>query len=193
MLIQSPSIPAPAAVSSETGLEQENTDNLVQKCVSGDERAWHTLVERYAAIVYSIPRRYKLDEQQAQDVSQITWEKVIGSLKTLQNDDNLQAWIISVAYNATRDYLRAHKEYSELVREMPSLDIEITQLEQADDLYHAIRRLNPREQMFVRLLMDYPDASYEELAALTDMKKTSISHFKERTLEKLRKLLSKSP
>lgn len=193
MLIQSPSIPAPAAVSSETGLEQENTDNLVQKCVSGDERAWYTLVERYAAIVYSIPRRYKLDEQQAQDVSQITWEKVIGSLKTLQNDDNLQAWIISVAYNATRDYLRAHKEYSELVREMPSLDIEITQLEQADDLYHAIRRLSPREQMFVRLLMDYPDASYEELAALTDMKKTSISHFKERTLEKLRKLLSKSP
>jgi len=191
MLIRSTSIPASSAVTPDTAQALENTDNLVQKCVSGEESAWRTLVDRYAALVYSIPRHYHLDDHEAQDVSQIVWEKVILGIRTLQSDDNLRAWIVQIAYNTTKDYLRARKETVEIADEMPALDVAITQVEQADDLYRAILRLNAKEQMFIHTLLVHPGATYDELADLTGIKRAHIGMLKQRTLEKLGKLLSK--
>jgi DNA-directed RNA polymerase specialized sigma24 family protein len=41
---------------------------LVKDCRRGDETAWETLVRRYQKLIYAIPRRAGLSEDQAAEV-----------------------------------------------------------------------------------------------------------------------------
>ena len=44
--------------------------DLVARARSGDSRAWDALVDRYAPLVWSICRKYRLDRADADDVAQ---------------------------------------------------------------------------------------------------------------------------
>ena len=49
----------------------EKTDAaLVHLCRAGDETAWNELVDRYQRLIFTIPRRAGLSEEQAADVFQ---------------------------------------------------------------------------------------------------------------------------
>ena len=43
---------------------------LVMRARDGDERAWAALVERYAPLIWSLCRRYRLDATDTADVGQ---------------------------------------------------------------------------------------------------------------------------
>jgi DNA-directed RNA polymerase specialized sigma subunit len=43
---------------------------LVARAANGQEQAWDTLVERYAPLIWSICRKYRLDGADAGDVGQ---------------------------------------------------------------------------------------------------------------------------
>ena len=57
---------------------------LQAACLKGDERAWDTLVNRYGALIYSIPLKYGFGEADAADVFQavcITLLEKLGSIR----------------------------------------------------------------------------------------------------------------
>ena len=43
---------------------------LVMRARTGDERAWDALVQRYAPLVWSLCRRYRLEDADAADAGQ---------------------------------------------------------------------------------------------------------------------------
>jgi DNA-directed RNA polymerase specialized sigma24 family protein len=47
--------------------------DLVTRARHGDQQAWNTLVERYAPLMWSICRRYRLSRADTDDVSQTVW------------------------------------------------------------------------------------------------------------------------
>lgn len=57
---------------------------------NGDKQAWDTLVERYAPLIWSICRRHRLSNADADDVGQRVWLQLVSQLDRIR--DPAAAW-----------------------------------------------------------------------------------------------------
>src|SRR3954452_23966894 len=57
---------------------------LVARAREGDKSAWDDLVERFAPLVWSICRRFRLARTDAEDVSQGVWLRLVEHLSDLR-------------------------------------------------------------------------------------------------------------
>ena len=67
--------------------------DLVTRARHGDQHAWDTLVERYAPLVWSICRRYRLSRADTDDVGQTVWLLLVTHLDQLRDPAALPGWI----------------------------------------------------------------------------------------------------
>src|SRR5215813_9226014 len=72
---------------------------LVAACLSGDERAWNLLLDRYKNLIYSIPIRYGAPHQDAADIFQAVCLDLFNELSRLRDTEALQGWLIRVTTN----------------------------------------------------------------------------------------------
>lgn len=70
-----------------------------------DQAAWSEFVERYGRKVYLWCLRWRLQDADAQDVTQIVLLKLAARMRTFQYDParSFRAWLKTVAYHAWRD------------------------------------------------------------------------------------------
>src|SRR5262249_3367333 len=81
---------------------KEETDNdLLLPCRNGDETAWEALVRRYQRLIYSIPRRSGLDEDQSAEVFQEVFTTLFEKLDRIEEPDRLHAWLVTTARRKT--------------------------------------------------------------------------------------------
>lgn len=73
----------------------QSDPQLIQRCIGGEQTAWNELVEKYARLVYSIPRRYGLSGTDAEDVFQTVFSTVVRTLPKLRDQRRLSAWLIT--------------------------------------------------------------------------------------------------
>ena len=66
---------------------------LVIRARNGDERAWAALVERYAPLIWSLCRRYRLDDTDAADVGQNVWLLLVNQLGKIRDPAALPGWL----------------------------------------------------------------------------------------------------
>jgi DNA-directed RNA polymerase specialized sigma24 family protein len=59
----------------------------------GDQHAWTTLIERYAPLMVSICRRYRLTNADTDDVAQTVWLRLVDQLAKIRNPAALAGWI----------------------------------------------------------------------------------------------------
>ena len=67
--------------------------NLVVRARDGDERAWAALVERYAPLIWSLCRRYRLDATDTADVGQNVWLLLVNQLGKIRDPAALPGWL----------------------------------------------------------------------------------------------------
>ena len=80
---------APAAVKAATD------EDLIAACLRGEAAAWDALIDRYAALIYSIPLKYGLSEPDAADVFQSVCVTLLEQLDNIRKPRGLAAWIIT--------------------------------------------------------------------------------------------------
>jgi RNA polymerase sigma factor (sigma-70 family) len=66
---------------------------LVMRARNGDELAWDALVERYAPLIWSLCRRYRLDGADAGDVGQNVWLQLVDQLGKIRDPAALPGWL----------------------------------------------------------------------------------------------------
>jgi hypothetical protein len=66
---------------------------LVASARNGDKRAWDELFERYAPLIWSICRRYRLSQMDADDVGQNVWLQLVGHLAAIRDPAALPGWL----------------------------------------------------------------------------------------------------
>jgi DNA-directed RNA polymerase specialized sigma24 family protein len=74
---------------------------LLRACHSGDEAAWDALIERYAALILSIPSRYGLRAAERDDVFAEVCLILVRSLATIRDPRSLPKWLIRTTTRAT--------------------------------------------------------------------------------------------
>src|SRR5271169_2478265 len=69
--------------------------DLVTRARDGDQQAWGALVERYAPLIWSICRRYRLSDADAEDVGQAVWLHLVDQLANLRDPAALPGWLVT--------------------------------------------------------------------------------------------------
>ncbi len=72
--------------------ELTGTD-LVTRARNGDKQAWDTLVERYVPLIWSICRRHRLGDADADDVGQSVWLRLADQLDKIRDPAALPGWL----------------------------------------------------------------------------------------------------
>lgn len=189
---------------SAKGLEKSDAE-LVKSCRKGDESAWNALVERYQRLVFAVPRRAGLSEEQASDVFQEVFMTLFEKLDEIEQPEKIRSWLVTTAKFKTWGTVRGEKGFyspeseEEMEFEMASLqdnaplaeDV-LIELEQQHLIRTALKELEERCQKILSMLyLSEPSASYAEVAAVINVGETSISPLRSRCLKKLGKILER--
>ena len=187
----------------------DDDESLVRRCLDGDGSAWGVLVQRYQRLVYAIARRGGLDEDDAADVLQTVFLKLIQSLTRLSAPAKLQAWIVTTSKREVINRRRNAEptvalderngdgssnwnDEPEAWRVADEADGPEATVEHWQRVMRVRRALDALDGPCRRLLLalfggDSP--GYDDVARLLDMPIGSIGPTRARCLEKLRRVL----
>ncbi|MFC1607342.1 RNA polymerase sigma factor [Candidatus Latescibacterota bacterium] len=90
---------------------------LALKCRRGDSKAFEELISLWERRLLYFIRRLVRDEQDAWDILQETWIKVMHEIGRLRNPEHLTTWLYRVARNTAVSHLR---------REIPRRDLTVS-------------------------------------------------------------------
>jgi DNA-directed RNA polymerase specialized sigma24 family protein len=80
--------------------------SLVRAAAGGDSHAWKQLVERFADLVWSICRSYRLTDQDAADAVQLTWLHLLEHLDRIRDPQRLAGWLATTCRRECQALLR---------------------------------------------------------------------------------------
>ena len=168
---------------------------LVKACLSGDEEAWSSLIDKYKALIYSIPVKYGLSQQEAADVFQATCTELLVRLPELREPRALPKWLMQVAHHESYRWKRQSQRTVSRDAETdlpepttPAIAESLFQQTQEEQmLREAMTVLTPQCRRLVELLFfETPSRPYTEVAAELGLAVGSIGFTRQKCLERLR-------
>src|SRR5215831_14280817 len=84
---------APTPTDAQLSREDPSVTDLVTGARGGDRQAWDALVERYAPLIWSICRQYRLGRADADDVGQSVWLRLVDHLDQIREPTALPGWL----------------------------------------------------------------------------------------------------
>jgi RNA polymerase sigma factor (sigma-70 family) len=171
--------------------------DLVASARDGDVQAWEALVERYAPLIWSICRKYRLGRADADDVGQSVWLHLVDHLGKIREPAALAGWLATTTRRECGRLVRAaHGPHASVY----ALDAENMTDERADTaeqevltaerhaaLREAFTHLPPECQRLVAMLTADPPVPYAEISARLAMPVGSIGPTRSRCLDRMRR------
>jgi RNA polymerase sigma factor (sigma-70 family) len=169
---------------------------LVVRATAGDQGAWDEIVERYAPLVWTITRRYRLSRHDTEDVGQTVWLLLVEQLGRLREPAALPGWlstttsreclrVVTAARKSER--LRSGLDDPEQFVDDVVIDEELLLAERNAGLRAAFAELPPRCQRLLSMLMSDPPCSYAEIHDALGIPVGSIGPQRARCLERMRR------
>src|SRR5271165_541613 len=146
-------------------------EHLVRECISGNEEAWSLLIEKYKALIFSIPVKYRLPPHEAAEVFQATCVELLTRLPELREPKALPKWLMQVAHHQCYRWKQQQQRLvsrdgdpSLPVPETPAVAHELVQQTQEEQmLREAMAALSPQCRRLVDLLFfEVPARPYAE-------------------------------
>lgn len=164
---------------------------LLARCRTGDEDAWHQLVGRYERLVYSVALRNGLDDDEAGEVTQIVFVALIDALHALEDESKLASWLMTVARRQAwrlRSVQRRTVSLDEMAE--PSVD-PYPDWDSLVVVQDALSVLGGTcRELLLALYFDADEPSYAEIAHRMGRSIGGIGPMRGRCLERLRAILS---
>jgi RNA polymerase sigma factor (sigma-70 family) len=182
---------------------QATDKELLLSCRQGNESSWSVLVDRYQRLVYAVPRRAGLNEDQAGEVFQEVFVTLFEKMNEINEPDRLHAWLVTTARRKTWRLLSKERSRQSIqtgeddealvvVDESPLPDEALVRLEEQHRVRTALASLDERcQQLLSMLYYEAEPPPYSEIAAMLGMPEGSIGPTRARCLKKLLKLLGK--
>lgn len=173
---------------------------LVKECLSGNEEAWSCLIEKYKALIYSIPVKYGLSQVDASDVFQATCLELLTRLADLRKPRALPKWLMQVAHHECYRWKRSQQRMvsRDAEQELPEqatpaiAEALVQQTQEEQRLREAMTLLTPQCRRLVELLFfETPARPYAEVAKELGLARGSIGFTREKCIERLRRQLNK--
>jgi len=177
---------------------------LVLACRRGDQLAWEKLIRRYQRLIYTIPLRAGLNQDQAADIFQDVFTTLFQKLNDIEEPERIQAWLVTTARRKTSRFISKARPRSDVSADLPANesaaildgaplpDEQMLILEEQHRIRTAVSLLDERcRNLLQRLFYDAEPPSYAEIAASLGIPEGSIGPTRARCLGKLLRLLQK--
>ena len=153
----------------------DTIEELIQRCLKGDQAAWETIVRQHWRKVFNVAYKFVGRHDEAEDLTQEIFLKIFKSLDTFDRRANFQTWLISVSRNLCIDHYRSVRKERETI----DRDIDASELMPAAGGEEPIAALEQRDRvMLLRqamaalpdtlrtavLMRDIHELSYQEIA-----------------------------
>lgn len=183
-----------------TRLAPEEVAGELAAAAAGDRAAWERIVESYAGLVWSASRQHGLSGDDASDVCQTVWLRLVENVDRIEDPAQLAGWLSATSgRECLRAQARAKRQLPapdagrlarERARELPPLDPGLLRGERAQEVRAALDRLPARCHGLLELLMQDPPPSYETISTTLGMPVGSIGPTRARCLRRLQQLLA---
>jgi len=187
-----------------TARAHSSDEQLIGRCLKGDQEAWSALIDKYKNLIYSIPVKLGM-HQDAGDIFQSVCVDLLSQLPRLREHRALPKWLMQTCYHKCLRYQREGERLVELAPEgadgegaIPASSVDelpehlLLQLEQEQILRDAMAELPEKCERMVRLLFfEIPPRPYENIAEELGMATGSIGAIRGRCLAYLKKHLEK--
>jgi RNA polymerase sigma factor (sigma-70 family) len=170
---------------------------LVTRAQDGDKRAWDQLVERFAPLIWSICRRYRLGRPDADDVGQVVWLRLVDQLVLVRDPAALPGWVAATTRRECRRVLRVAGEEPATGYLLDALDApqpgtvlpapDLLRIERHTALREAFNQLPADCQQLIGLLIQHPPVPDAQISARLGIPVGSIARRRSRCLERLRR------
>jgi RNA polymerase sigma factor (sigma-70 family) len=167
----------------------------LRRVIDGDQRAWDEIVEHFGGLVWSIARGYRLGAL-TDDVVQTVWLRLAEYCDRIRDPERLAGWLATTTRN---EALRVARKRTDVVslpeyperddRRQLSIDEIVTDHDTQRHVLAAFAKLPEKDQQLLRLLCAVPPLDYATIAELLGRPIGSIGPSRERSLNKLRRLL----
>ncbi len=156
------------------------------------------LIDKYKALIYSIPVKYGLPQQDAADVFQSTCMELLSRLPDLREPRALPKWLMQVAHHQCYRWKQQQKrlvsrdaEPNLPEPEVPAIaETLVRQTENEQLLRNAMTALAPRCRRLIEMLFfESPARPYEQVAAELGLAVGSIGFTRQQCMERLRREL----
>ena len=178
--------------------EYSPVTDMVARAKNGDKQAWNEIVERYAPLIWSICRKYRLSEADAEDVGQVVWLHLVNHLADLRDPAALPGWL---ATTTRRQCIRVRRTAAQLPQvtgplvdadnmadpEAVLAEHELLLAERHAALRQAVSDLPPGYRDLIVLLTADPPVSYTEISERLGIPIGSIGPSRSRCLARLRR------
>lgn len=146
--------------------------SLVERIILGDSKAVGLFYREYSPKIISYLKTKLPRNEDAQEILNDVFFEAIDSLAFLQKNENVFAWLYSIAHHKVVDFYRKQKIKSMLLSQMPFLDIVAQEIHQPefqfekdklrDKIEDTLKNLSNSHEKILRL-------HYEEKISVKDL------------------------
>lgn len=181
------------AYEATTGFAQEVDAMELARAQRGDMQAFAQIYQRFGSACFQLALRILGQRQQAEDVVQEVFLKMIDTIRSYRGDAPFGAWLKRMTANACIDHLRRQRHVSdanadELLARTPSGDAEVSG---RIDVGSLLARLSPRARAIVTL-HELEGYTHAELATLFGQSESYSKSILARALKQLNTWVSSS-
>jgi RNA polymerase sigma factor (sigma-70 family) len=172
---------------------------LVSGCLEGESWAWDALIDRYKRVIYSIPLRAGLTENDAADVFQTVFTRLFERLRSIKKPGGVGGWLVTTAKRESWAVLRKRRRELSQREKAASAQAQHWLLDTHPDenlwieqslVRDAVERVGGRCRALLWLLYYDPrEPSYDEISHMMNVPSGSIGPTRARCLKKLRGIL----
>ena len=175
------------------------SEELVERCKQGDERAWSQLVEATYRDVYTLCLRILTDPNDAAEATQDAYLKAWRGLSSFRGDAMFETWLYRVASNSALSKHRSRRRrqshesgmQDDVLTELPasgSVEATAGARIEVQALEAALARL-PEQHRMVIVLRDVYGLSIEEVAAQLGISETAAKVRVHRARKRLKDMM----
>ncbi len=181
---------------------QPDERDLVRRCLARDERAYRELVRHYQSSVVNLAWRITGNSEDAAEVAQETFIRVLRSLSTYDPARPFRTWLFKIASNLALDVIRRRKRRPVALEDLggeegPPIDPadpgpgpdEGLRIDRSDVRFDALVKELPELYQAILFLRYKEELAYEEIAETMDLPLGTVKVRLHRAHEILRRKL----
>ena len=160
---------------------------IIKKAKNGDSEALTILIEEYKQIAFNLAFSIVKDKDNAKDITQDSFIKVLENIKFFRNDSKFSTWLYRIVYNQSLAFIKK-VNYINAKSKFEIEDSESYNSFENDDtekLIKAIDQLDDTEKNII-LLFYYAEKSIKEISQITGFSSANVKVILHRSRKKLK-------
>lgn len=172
-------------------IKAKELKELFNQIKSNDDTAFEEFYTKYNKLIYKIAFSILKNKSDAEDITQIVFEKIYSMDKENLPTKNETSWIYSVTKNETLNYFKSNRNNINLddIYEIEDNNQEISKIIDQENYNRLISKLNDNEKEIISLKI-ISNFSFEEIGKILNMPTGTVKWRYYKAINTLKLLLS---